>query len=416
MITLDRWVWVRYRRRLYDEMSLASKRKTKELGLVASNHVKPHDRVVQVKPVTGVLVVTVLLVTGCPDAMVSVPARQANTTTEQQTPVSKDTSPDINELKQRIDTVLDENLQQRRLSVSIHGGWQILHGILAYGHDFNVEAGGDSITAIDYLLAGAPIRGVTLQPGDMIDGRRGIRVPLEPATKMGQGHRDQWLAILAQTNLLITTELVLSDGSTGTIGDWLRQTEHDIPLNAEREFSWTLIGLLAYRPTDHRWTARDGLDYSIESLLKSELRADLSESVCGGTHRLNAISAAVSQRQREGKPLTGVWSDAVAKLGTAASLARQNQNPDGSFSTNYFHRTGWARDLGEQLGTTGHVLEFLALKPPTQPDSQPYQQLWIRRCAERLCDLLIQCREIDLECGVLYHALHGLRQYRNRLN
>lgn len=74
-------------------------------------------------------------------------------------------------------------------------------------------------------------------------------------------------------------------------------------------------------------------------------------------------------------------------------------------------RPGWARDLSEQLGTTGHVLEFVAFAD----DDSTLRAPWVKRSAHRICDLLEQCREVDLECGVLYHAIHGLQEYRSRM-
>ena len=40
---------------------------------------------------------------------------------------------------------------------------------------------------------------------------------------------------------------------------------------------------------------------------------------------------------------------------------------------------------------------------------------WVLRAAERLVKTLEQTADIDIECGALYHAAHGLLLYRNRL-
>ena len=40
---------------------------------------------------------------------------------------------------------------------------------------------------------------------------------------------------------------------------------------------------------------------------------------------------------------------------------------------------------------------------------------WVTRAAERLVLLLEQTRDIDVECGGLYHALHGLALYSRRV-
>lgn len=232
---------------------------------------------------------------------------------------------------------------------------------------------------------------------------------MEPSTKIGQGHRDQWLAIFAQCGLPLETE-IHRDGHSFTIADWLRQAEHDLPRNLELEFSWSLIPLTTYHDTEHRWTARDGVEYSTDQLLDSELRQSIPTSVCGGTHRLIGIAMALDKRRAEGKPIAGVWADADARLKEAVELARENQNPDGSYSVAYIHRPGWTRDLGETLGTTGHVLEFLAFAAPDHTLQQP----WVERSVRRLCQVLEECADVDLECGVLYHALHGLQEFQSR--
>jgi hypothetical protein len=119
----------------------------------------------------------------------------------------------------------------------------------------------------------------------------------------------------------------------------------------------------------------------------------------------------LEKRKQEGKPVTGVWAEADAIVQQAIRDAEQNQNPDGSYSPAYLHRTGWTRDLGESLGTTGHVLEFVSFAASDETLTQP----WVQRSVRRLCDVLNECQDVDLECGVLYHALHGLTEYQRRL-
>jgi hypothetical protein len=316
-------------------------------------------------------------------------------------------------LRELVSRTLDENLRDRELSTETHGAWQILHGVLAYGDQFTIETPGGQRSAVEYLLNGNTVNGFEPTTGDLMDdtSRPGLRIDMQPGTKTGQGHRDQWLAVLAQCGLPLQTKLRSGDHSF-TIDDWLRQTEYDVPRNLELEFSWTLIALTAYRDTDHRWTARDGVQYSTTQLLDSELRQSIPSSVCGGTHRLIGIAMSLKKRRDEGKPINGVWADAESLLAESVASAKMNQNPDGSYSVAYLHRPGWTRDLGESLGTTGHVLEFLAFAAADETLRQP----WVERSVRRLCGMLFECKEVDLECGVLYHALHGLSEFRNRMD
>ena len=328
-------------------------------------------------------------------------------------------------LVERIDRVLADNLKGRRLSTDVHGAWQIFHGVLAYGPDFEVQSGDGLVKVIDYVLRGGSLKGFALRSGDRFDPpstgdakalsvdplvTRGIRADMDPGTKLGQGHRDQWLAYLTACSLPMDQVIQTLDGPR-RLDLWLRQVEWDVPLNFEREYSWTLMALMPYRSTEHRWTARDGQDYSIESLLRSEIDQLSPSSACGGAHRLTAISTALNKRKSEGAPVTGVWSDAQDLVDVAIEQSFEYQNADGSFSSNYFEREGWSLDVSTAIGTTGHTLEFIA-KGGTDSILQAEATI---KAANSLCKMLEQTKELDLECGALYHALSGLQIYRRRL-
>jgi hypothetical protein len=171
------------------------------------------------------------------------------------------------------------------------------------------------------------------------------------------------------------------------------------------------MGLTLYLPTDAKWVASDGKTWGIEQLLQEELNQDLPSSACGGTHRLIGITMALNQHVSQGGELTGVWKDTDAKVQNAIQQARAYQNPDGSFSTEYFFGPGVSPDLAQNLGTTGHVVEFLSLAMT----EEQLQQAWVKRAVKYLCDLFHKTKGIDLECGALYHAAHGLVLYRERV-
>ena len=361
------------------------------------------------RPTIGLITACCALVfAGCPGQPVALPLPDSSVRDSGATP-TENQDPSVVNLAQK---TLDANLAERTLMSDLHGGWQILHGVLAYGNDFEIETPVGRRSAVSYLLSGGRIDGFDPRPGNMLGDppRLGLRMELQPTTKVGQGHRDQWLAVLAQCGLTLD-ETVRSGTNEFTIGDWLSQMEYDVPLNLEEEFSWTLIVLATYRDTEHSWLARDGGNYRFEDLLQWELEKSLPSSVCGGTHRLIGIASALRRRRQEGKPVVGVWQDAHQRLQAELRRAKENQNPDGTYSVAYHHRTGWNRDLSEALGTTGHVLEFVA----TAADRETLREPWVDRSVTKLCEILQACREIDLECGVLYHALHGLSEYHRRV-
>jgi len=91
-------------------------------------------------------------------------------------------------------------------------------------------------------------------------------------------------------------------------------------------------------------------------------------------------------------------------------LAHRYQLPNGAFSISYFQRSADAPDMATHLGASGHTLEFLSLAL----DDQQLRQRWVTRGAVNLCGLLEKTEDLDLECGALYHAIHGLALYRQR--
>jgi hypothetical protein len=318
------------------------------------------------------------------------------------------------ELRQEVDHVLDFTLQQRRLNTVEHGAWQILHGVLAYQDKFPVQVGvrGPLQSALAYLTAGGEIQGWTFQPGDILDpatGRRGVRAVVEPGTRKGQGHADQWLALLAQANLPREYTVRLG-GQTYTIDQYVQQVQRDVPHNVLQEWSWTLIGLTHYLSTDAQWTAADGQTWSIERLLQSEIEQDIDESACGGSHRLIGVATTVRRRQAEGGKIEGVWQQANQVVQQAIQRTLEFQNPDGSFSSQYFRRPANSPDMAIVLGTTGHLLEFLTVAMNDDQLDQPQVRLAVRH----LCGLFRDTRDLPLECGALYHAAHGLVLFRQR--
>ncbi len=328
-------------------------------------------------------------------------------------------------LLNRVQKCLDDNLENRQLSLDTQAAWQIFHGILAYGRDFTIVTPTGRQAAVEFILAGGPVNGFTPRAGDRFevasaDGsiessgprvRRGLRFDVDPGSKRGPGHRDQWLAYLTRCDLPLDQEIVTSAG-TFEVADWLRQIEWDVPMNFEREYSWTLVALSTYRDTRFRWVARDGNSYSIESLLRSEIDLLSPSSACGGSHRLAAIATLLRRHQAAGHAVTGVWADAASLTEMAIQQAREFQNADGTFSASFFERPDWSLDLSATLGTSGHVLEFIALAADDETLSEP----WVSRAVEAVCDSLERTAHLDLECGALYHALAGLSVYHHRVS
>jgi hypothetical protein len=348
------------------------------------------------------LLATLLLtVPGC----IRAPASQSNL----RPAVATEDLPDDNALRKEIDEILEFTLRDRELNSNVHAAWQILHGALVYGREFPVRHQKELILAVDWVLAGGRMKGWQFEPG-----RHGPRAVLEGGSASGQGHDDQWLAVLSQCDLPADTKMKLF-GENPTIRDWVEQVKYDAPL--KDEYSWTLIGLSKYLADDFEqtWTARDGETWSLERLIESEAdaaRENLSGAACGGTHRTIGMSMALDRYRRQNPDLeiAGGWLRAQEQIDRAVEMALAYQNPDGSFSAAYFARPASNPDVANQLGTSGHVLEFLALTlPESELASEP-----MRRAVTFMCKLFRKTRDQDLECGALYHAAHALAIYRQR--
>ena len=310
----------------------------------------------------------------------------------------------------RIEAAIAHARDARRLDAAVHGAWQVVHGILAFGPEFPLAHDGQVGPALEYLLGGGPLTGWQLRTA-----KRGVAAVVEEGSTTGQGHPDQWLGYLSQCGLggvPLATRLVVG-GRDHTLADLLEQAKFD--LRPGQEATWTLMALVAYLPPDASWKASDGTVWSVERVVRMEADADLSTSACGGAHRLAGLALALAAHRASqaspDTPLTGAWADAAERLADAIDRARRFQQPDGSFSTHFFDRPGSSPDVFARLAATGHIFEVLVLALDDDELATP----WVTRAADRLVTLLEQTRDIDVECGGLYHAVHGLALYHRRV-
>ena len=255
------------------------------------------------------------------------------------------------------------------------------------------------------------MEGWELAPGDPLpsSGKSGLKARLEPGSYIGQGHVDQWLAILAQADIPLSRKVEARDKEF-TVLDWARQAQWDVSDNPVREYSWTIIALTHYFPDEESWIAKDGNTWTFEPLAGFEAKQDLETSPCGGMHRLMGLARAVHFRKRHHGAIVDGWKLAEDKVLEAIDTIQRFQNPDGSFSTNHTERPGTSSDLSTMISATGHTLEFLAFALPPEQLSAP----WMVRAADRLCLLLEATIDSDLDCGGLYHTLNGLKLYYSR--
>jgi hypothetical protein len=133
---------------------------------------------------------------------------------------------------------------------------------------------------------------------------------------------------------------------------------------------------------------------------------------CGGTHGLYALAYARNAYLHKYHNLRGVWFEADQKIKHYIEVARSLQNFDGSFSTEYFKGPGHSRDFNERIKASGHMLEWLMMALPYDRLSEP----WVRRAIASVATDLVHNSSRPAECGPLYHALHALVLYRDRVS
>jgi hypothetical protein len=323
-------------------------------------------------------------------------------------------TPSSDALLTQLDRVLEFTEHGRIMSLEKHAAWQLLHGVLAFGPQFEIEANDQKVVALDWVFDGKPMKGWTLTATP-----QGVRAEIEPG-KLGQGHDDQWLAIISQWSVP-STRPVIVDGKEYKLRDMLARTMYDCWEG--KEASWTIIALSTHlAPIEQTWIARDGNEWTVEKLVSMEAGPVYEDEVgqeminmgaCGGTHRLIGLTIALNnyRRQHPGEKLTGGWAAAERRISWAVDRAKEYQLPSGAFSIQFFQRSANSANLDEHLAATGHILEFLSFALPKAELEKP----WVRRAVAYMCRLLERTKHIDLECGSLYHAAHGLVLYRMKV-
>jgi hypothetical protein len=63
------------------------------------------------------------------------------------------------------------------------------------------------------------------------------------------------------------------------------------------------------------------------------------------------------------------------------------------------------------MGSAGHVMEFLA----TAMDKDELQEPWVKRAVLDVCKTFRKTKPVNVECGALFHAAHGLVLYREKV-
>jgi hypothetical protein len=279
--------------------------------------------------------------------------------------------------------------------------WGSMHWMLAYGVDSQLIVGTQRVNAIGYLNYNGVCNGQRLfyVSGGKLQAQIGVGV---------QGHAGQYLAMLAQSRVKPDYP-ILVNGYKFTVADLIEHEKETC--RPASELTFKLIALSHYLKSDEKWTSNDGQQWDIPRLIKEELAQPINGAACGGTHRMTGFSYAVRKREQRDEPIEGQWKRAHKFIHDFHEYTFRLQNPDGSFSTDWFVQRADYGDHGRRLQTTGHIAEWLAFSLSKEDLTDPRMV----KAMSYLTDLLIEHRGEKWSIGPLGHGLHALAIYDERV-
>ena len=305
-------------------------------------------------------------------------------------------------------------LNQRRLLVgeSANGKpnspWQIMHGILALRHNLELRTPNGTVNAVAWVSRDPVFRGDHWFEATRFGGRaHPFSVPYH-----FEGHVNQFLALLTMCNLPLNHQIGVAGGRSVTMADMVKHAQ--MMVNSNEEISWTLWFLTHYLEPDAEWTNYNGERWGMEKLVSIQTGQNVITAPCGGTHGLFALSYARNSYMQKfkNKPLSGTWLEADQKIQRYVREAYAGMNDDYSFSSAFFREPKQhTQDPTDRLKTSGHMLEWLMMAIP----QQQLKEAWVRYAVYRLSSDLIQFSNQEIDPGPLYHALHAITLYRERV-
>ncbi|MEM7474143.1 MAG: hypothetical protein AAF483_04065 [Planctomycetota bacterium] len=304
------------------------------------------------------------------------------------------------DMQRRINKTLDYFMKHPETVVR-RGPWALMHASLPFGVESEVIAGSRRVNTLGWMC----YNGVCAKQRMFQPTRSGFRTNVGPGV---QGHEGQFLAILAQSR--VKSDYPIKIGSRKySIQDLIK---YEMATCRERsELTFKLIGLSYYLEPNQRWRDSRGRMWNLEKMVAEELSQPINGVACGGSHRLMGLSYALVQRKRAGEPITGAWARAENYLNDYVNYTMTLQNPDGSFSTEWFEGRGNKPDKERKVQTTGHMLEWLIFTLPDEHLRSPRIQIAV----EFLLNTVGSNPEYDWPIGPRGHALRALVLYNQRV-
>ncbi len=296
--------------------------------------------------------------------------------------------------------------KQRNLDFQQHTPWQILHGLLALRKDYVLKNGDKMVNALEFISTEARYKGdrwfEATPHGAKAHPYNGTPYDFE-------GHVNQTLAIIAMCDVPLTHEFKTATGQSVTMADMIRHAQMNV--NTREETTWTLWFLTHYLDQDTEWVNGWNQKWSMETLVRIQNASNVTAGPCGGCHGLFALAYARNAYLKKHGQLRGSWLEGDQKLQSYIAAAQNMQNRDGSFATEFFKARGYSNDFNERIKSSGHMLEWLMMALP----KSRLEERWVRTGVQTLASDLIRNATQPADCGPLYHSLHALILYKQRV-
>ncbi len=166
----------------------------------------------------------------------------------------------------------------------------------------------------------------------------------------------QLLATLAVSRVQATYPVRVGE-TTRNVADLVESEK--LSCRAGSDLSMKLIGL-SYYVGDATWKNDLGEEWSVERLVKEELKQPVLSAPDGGNNRLFALSFAIARRERRDQPVVGIYADAQKYLREMQKFSYNLQNSDGSWGF-FLSARGANADFSLQLRSTAYITEWLTL-------------------------------------------------------
>ncbi len=301
---------------------------------------------------------------------------------------------------QRVQGCLDHYLKNPETTTN-RSPWAVMHALLPYGADYELAGPNGRVNAIGWMCHNGLCR-----TQRMFTPRGNSFIP-----NVGggvQGHQGQFLAILAQCQVPLEYPIQIGTKQF-TVEDLVR---YEMATCTERsELTFKLIGLSYYVDSNKQWRANDGKVWSLQKLVQEELAQPIVGSACGGTHRLMGFTFSLKQRVLQGQPINGQYLRAAKFINEYVQYTWRLQNPDGSFSTNWYDGRGNEPNAERKVQTSGHMLEWLMFTIGDEELRSPQ----VEQAIDFLLTQIYDKRDTKWPIGPRGHATRALALYAVRM-